>query len=59
MRVAVAASEARVALTQDVVKKLLGAGSEVAIESDAGPRSGVKDEVYPDAGATVAGLWFG
>jgi NAD(P) transhydrogenase subunit alpha len=45
--------ETRVAAVPDSVKKLIGLGLEVAIESAAGERAGHVDQAYRDAGATV------
>lgn len=47
------ATERRVALVPDVVKKLVGAGHRVTIESGAGVRAGFGDDDYRGAGATV------
>ena len=47
--------ENRVALVPDVISKLTRAGLEVFIESGAGSASGVTDEAYQTAGATVIG----
>ncbi|MFH5924473.1 Re/Si-specific NAD(P)(+) transhydrogenase subunit alpha [Roseomonas xinghualingensis] len=57
------ADEARVAATPDTVKKLIGLGCAVAVESGAGLSAGYPDsafaeagaEIAPDAGATLAG----
>ncbi len=46
--------ERRVALVPDVVKKLVGAGWEVCIQSGAGHEAAFSDAVFADAGATVA-----
>jgi NAD(P) transhydrogenase subunit alpha len=58
MKIAVAAesdtAEPRVAGTPETVKKLIGLGAEVAVESGAGMRSGIPDSEYSAAGATVA-----
>jgi NAD(P) transhydrogenase subunit alpha len=58
MKVAVAAesdtSEPRVAGTPETVKKLIGLGAVVAVEPGAGLKSGILDQDYSDAGATVA-----
>jgi NAD(P) transhydrogenase subunit alpha len=45
--------ETRVAATPDTVKKLIGLGHAVAVESDAGISAGVRDEDYAAAGAKV------
>ncbi len=47
--------ESRVALTPDAVKALTAKGFSVAVESDAGTRSGASDEDYKNAGASVSG----
>ncbi len=47
--------ELRVALVLQGVKALLKAGLEVVVESGAGVSSGIPDEEYRDAGATVIG----
>jgi len=58
MRIAVPAetdpAEARVAATPDTVKSLIGLGAKVAVETGAGVRSGIQDEAYAEAGATIA-----
>lgn len=46
--------EARVALTPDTVKKYIAAGITVAVEAGAGLASGISDEAFVAAGATVA-----
>ncbi|KAA0912739.1 Re/Si-specific NAD(P)(+) transhydrogenase subunit alpha [Psychrobacter sp. ANT_WB68] len=48
------ASESRVALTPDAVKKLLKLGFEVVIQSGAGQASYYADELYQAAGADIA-----
>ena len=48
------AGETRVALTPDAVKKLIGAGLSVAVESGAGLSASATDADYAAAGATVA-----
>lgn len=59
MKIAVAketdAAETRVALTPDVVKKLLGLGADVVVETGAGLSAGATDAAYQEAGATVVG----
>ena len=47
--------EKRVAASPDTVKKFVGLGAEVIIESGAGKRSSFSDQEYIDAGATIAG----
>ena len=47
------AHELRVAVSPDTVKKLIGLGAEVAIESGAGMGSAYTDEAYAAAGAKV------
>ncbi|WP_372425314.1 Re/Si-specific NAD(P)(+) transhydrogenase subunit alpha [Salinarimonas chemoclinalis] len=58
MRIAVLtetdANEARVAATPDTVKKLVGLGATVVIQSGAGAGSGLKDADFEAAGATIA-----
>ena len=58
MKVAVAAEtdtgESRVAATPETVKKMIGLGAEVAVEPDAGIKSGVLDADYAAAGAVMA-----
>jgi len=58
MRIAVPAetdpTEARVAATPETVKKLLGLGAEVVVESGAGIKSAIRDADYAAAGATIA-----
>ena len=46
-----AAGERRVALTPDMVGRLVGAGLEVVVESGAGEESLYTDEAYTGAGA--------
>jgi NAD(P) transhydrogenase subunit alpha len=46
--------ERRVALVPDVVKKLVSAGWEVAVQSGAGVEAAFSDAAYTEAGATVA-----
>jgi len=57
MKVAVAgeteAGEPRVAATPETVKKMIGLGAEVAVEPNAGLKSGILDADYAAAGATV------
>jgi H+-translocating NAD(P) transhydrogenase subunit alpha len=47
--------EARVALVPESVKKLVGAGAEVGIETGAGVRAGFLDADYQAAGASIMG----
>ena len=58
MRVAVvkerAEQEARVAATPDTVKKLIGLGLAVAVETDAGAAAAFSDDEYRAAGAEIA-----
>ena len=49
-----AATESRVAATPETVKKLIGLGADVAIESGAGAGAKISDADYQAAGATVA-----
>jgi len=57
MRIAVLtetdANEARVAATPDTVKKMVGYGATVAIQSGAGAGSGITDAAFEAAGATI------
>src|SRR5262245_41456891 len=57
MRIAVLkerrAGETRVAATAESVKKLIGLGHSIAVESGAGLAAGVRDEDYTAAGAKV------
>jgi len=57
MRIAVlkelAAGETRVAATPETVKKFIGLGAEVAIESGAGDAASIADADYSAAGASV------
>ena len=57
MRIAVLkesrAGESRVAATPDSIKKLIGLGHAVAVESGAGVAAGVRDEDYAAAGAKI------
>ncbi len=49
-----AANERRVALTPDMVGRLVGAGLEVSVQSGAGEESFYTDQAYTDAGASIA-----
>ena len=57
MKIAVATEnsplEARVAITPDAVKKFIALGADVTVEAGAGFASGILDQQYTDAGATV------
>ena len=46
--------ESRVAASPDMVKKLVGMGLEVVIETGAGIASGVTDDAFREAGAAIA-----
>lgn len=46
--------ESRVAAIPDSVKKLVGAGNDVVVESGAGVSAGFPDSQYTEAGATIA-----
>ena len=46
--------ETRVAASPDVIKKLIGLGFDVVVESGAGASSSFPDSVFKEAGATVA-----
>lgn len=48
------ADEPRVAVSPDTVKKLVGLGAKVRIESGAGARSRFSDDAYRTAGAEIA-----
>ncbi|RME65737.1 MAG: Re/Si-specific NAD(P)(+) transhydrogenase subunit alpha [Alphaproteobacteria bacterium] len=48
------AHERRVAATPDTVKKLIGLGAEVAVESGAGAGAHIPDDAYGQAGAQIA-----
>ena len=50
-----ATTEARVAATPETVKKLIGLGAEVAVESGAGAGARISDADYQAAGANVTG----
>jgi len=52
-----AAGETRVAATPDSVRRLLGLGYEVIVESEAGTASGFSDEAYAEAGARIGDAW--
>ena len=58
MRIAVlrelAPGETRVAATPETVKKFIGLGAEVAVETGAGARASIADADYAAAGASVA-----
>src|SRR5262249_15897378 len=47
------ASENRVAATPETVKKMKGFGADVAVEPNAGTKSGIPDAEFAAAGATV------
>jgi NAD(P) transhydrogenase subunit alpha len=47
------ARETRVAVSPETVKKLVGAGLDVVVESGAGARARFSDDEYRDAGASV------
>jgi NAD(P) transhydrogenase subunit alpha len=49
-----APGERRVALTPDVVAKLIKSGNSIAVEHDAGASAGFPDEKFTAAGATIA-----
>lgn len=51
------AGETRVAATPDSVRKLLGLGYEVVVESEAGSASGFSDDAYTGAGARIGDAW--
>ena len=57
MRIAVAreidATEGRVAATPETVKKMKALGADIAVEPDAGTKSGIPDAEFAAAGATV------
>ena len=57
MKIAVAAEidagEPRVAATPETIKKMLGLGAEVAVEPGAGIKSGILDQDFAAAGASV------
>lgn len=46
--------ESRVAITPDAVKKLVGLGVKVSIETEAGKGSSITDDAYKTAGAAIA-----
>lgn len=48
-----AVGERRVALVPDIAKRLVGAGMDVVVESEAGLAASFEDEEYTAAGATV------
>ena len=60
MRIAVvretAAGETRVAATPETVKKFIGLGADLSVESGAGENASISDADYEAAGATVAPL---
>ncbi len=49
-----AAGERRVAATPETVRKLIAAGAQVQVESQAGQSAGFPDQLYLDAGAQLA-----
>src|SRR6185369_4918430 len=58
MKIAVAAesdpAEPRVAATPETVKKMIGLGAEVAVQPGAGTGSGIPDDEFKAAGATLS-----
>ncbi len=48
------AGETRVAASPQVIQKLVGLGYDVAVEKGAGEGASVSDDVYKDAGASIA-----
>jgi len=52
-----AVDEARVALTPEVVRRIVDAGHGVVVEPDAGGRAGFRDEDYSEAGALIGDPW--
>ncbi len=58
MKIAVlsAANDQRAAASPESVKKLIGLGASVAVQSGAGSAAGFTDEAYQSAGAETAGL---
>jgi len=48
------AGEPRVAATPETVKKFIGLGAEVAVEPGAGVKSGIPDDEFKSAGASIA-----
>jgi NAD(P) transhydrogenase subunit alpha len=48
------AGEPRVAATPETVKKFIGLGAAVAVEPGAGVKSGIPDDEFKAAGATIA-----
>jgi NAD(P) transhydrogenase subunit alpha len=59
MRIAVLSetdpAEPRVAAVPETVKKFIGLGADVTVESEAGLKAGVPDSEYEAAGASIAG----
>ena len=49
-----ASGETRVAATPETVKKFIGLGADLAVESGAGERASISDADFESAGATVA-----
>jgi len=47
-------NEPRVAATPETVKKFIKLGASVTIESGAGVSASIPDQLYQDAGATIA-----
>ncbi|HWI86455.1 MAG TPA: NAD(P) transhydrogenase subunit alpha [Sphingomonas sp.] len=48
-----AADEQRVSATPETVKKFIGLGAQVTVESKAGATASISDQAYADAGASV------
>ncbi len=46
--------ESRVAITPDAVKKFIALGADISVEAGAGLASGISDQQFIDAGASVA-----
>ena len=49
-----AEGERRVSATPETVKKFIGLGADLAVETGAGATASIADQAYADAGATVA-----
>lgn len=49
-----ASGEKRVAITPDLAKKYIGLGCEVTVQKGAGDGAGFTDDMYKDAGASIA-----
>ncbi len=52
-----APGEERVALTPDVVRRIVSDGHEIVVDAGAGERAGFRDQDYTEAGAQIGDAW--